>query len=54
MRLTMDMGNLMDWIIALQEARAQEMWIGPRIFPQGMSIGGTAAASTRKGTTTRK
>ena len=38
---TMDMGNLMDWIIALQEARAQEMWIGPRIFPQGMSIGGT-------------
>lgn len=38
---TMDMGNLMDWIITLQEARDKEMWIGPRIFPQGMSIGGT-------------
>jgi imidazolonepropionase-like amidohydrolase len=38
---TMDMGNLMDWIIALQEARDKEAWIGPRIFPQGMSIGGT-------------
>ena len=38
---TMDMGNLMDWIIALQEAREKQVWIGPRIFPQGMSIGGT-------------
>ena len=37
----MDMGNLMDWIIALQEAREKQVWIGPRIFPQGMSIGGT-------------
>lgn len=38
---TMDMGNLMDWIIAVQEAREKQVWIGPRIFPQGMSIGGT-------------
>ena len=38
---TMDMGNLMDWIAAVQEAREQELWVGPRIFFQGMSIGGS-------------
>ena len=37
---TMDMGNLMDWMSALQEARERQLWIGPRIFFQGMSIGG--------------
>lgn len=38
---TMDMGNLMDWILALQEARAKQMSFGPRIFPDGMVIAGT-------------
>jgi imidazolonepropionase-like amidohydrolase len=38
---TMDMGNLMDWMLAVQEAREKALWIGPRIFFQGMSIGGT-------------
>lgn len=38
---TMDMGNLMDWMSAVQEAREKQLWIGPRIFFQGMSIGGT-------------
>jgi imidazolonepropionase-like amidohydrolase len=37
---TMDMGNLMDWILSLQEARAKQMSFGPRIFPDGMVIGG--------------
>jgi imidazolonepropionase-like amidohydrolase len=37
---TMDMGNILDWILALQEAREKQMSFGPRIFPQGMSIGG--------------
>ena len=38
---SMDMGNLMDWIAAVQEARAKQLWVGPRIFYQGMSIGGS-------------
>ena len=38
---TMDMGNLMDWILALQEAREKQMSFGPRIFPDGMVISGT-------------
>ena len=38
---TMDMGNLMDWILALKEVREKQLGAGPRIFPQGMSIGGT-------------
>ena len=38
---TMDMGNLMDWVLAVQEARAKQLWIGPRVFFQGMSIGGS-------------
>lgn len=38
---TMDMGNLMDWIMALQEAREKQMSFGPRIFPTGMVIAGT-------------
>ena len=37
---TMDMGNLMDWILSLQEAREKQMSFGPRIFPDGMVIGG--------------
>lgn len=37
---TMDMGNVLDWIMALQEAREKQMSFGPRIFPQGMAIGG--------------
>ena len=37
---TMDMGNILDWILALAEAREKGMAVGPRIFPQGMSIGG--------------
>jgi hypothetical protein len=38
---TMDMGNLLDWIAAVQEAREKQLWVGPRIFYQGMSIGGS-------------
>lgn len=38
---TMDMGNILDWILALQEGREKQMSFGPRIFPQGMSIGGS-------------
>lgn len=38
---TMDMGNLMDWMSAVQEAREKQLWIGPRVFFQGMSIAGT-------------
>ena len=38
---TMDMGNILDWIHVLAEARAKQMAFGPRIFPQGMSISGT-------------
>jgi imidazolonepropionase-like amidohydrolase len=38
---TMDMGNLMDWIAVVQEAREKQLWVGPRIFFQGMSIGGS-------------
>jgi imidazolonepropionase-like amidohydrolase len=37
---TMDMGNLMDWILSLQEAREKEMSFGPRVYPAGMAIGG--------------
>lgn len=37
---TMDMGNILDWIMVMQEAREKQQSIGPRIFPQGMSIGG--------------
>jgi imidazolonepropionase-like amidohydrolase len=37
---SMDMGNVLDWILALQEARDKGLVVGPRIFPQGMSIAG--------------
>ena len=37
---TMDMGNLMDWVLTVQEAREKQEWVGPRVYPQGMSIGG--------------
>lgn len=37
---TMDMGNIMDWILSLQEAREKQLSFGPRIFPTGMVIGG--------------
>jgi imidazolonepropionase-like amidohydrolase len=38
---TFDMGNLMDWMSAVQDAREKQLWVGPRVFYQGMSIGGT-------------
>ena len=38
---TMDMGNILDWIHVLAEAREKQQSVGPRIFPQGMSISGT-------------
>jgi hypothetical protein len=37
---SMDMGNVLDWILALQEMRERGVSVGPRIFPQGMSIAG--------------
>jgi imidazolonepropionase-like amidohydrolase len=37
---SMDMGNVLDWIMALQEAREKGASVGPRIFPQGMAIAG--------------
>ena len=37
---TMDMGNILDWILVLQEAREKALSFGPRVYPQGMSIGG--------------
>jgi imidazolonepropionase-like amidohydrolase len=36
----MDMGNVMDWIMAVAEGRNKGLLYGPRIFPQGMSIAG--------------
>jgi imidazolonepropionase-like amidohydrolase len=38
---TMDMGNILDWIMVMAESRAKQASVGPRIFPHGMSIGGT-------------
>jgi imidazolonepropionase-like amidohydrolase len=37
---TMDMGNILDWIMVMKEAREKELSFGPRIFPQGMVIAG--------------
>jgi imidazolonepropionase-like amidohydrolase len=37
---TMDMGNILDWIMVMKEAREKEMSFGPRIFPQGMVVAG--------------
>lgn len=38
---TIDMGNPLDWIHIMAEAREKQMSFGPRIFPQGQSIGGS-------------
>jgi imidazolonepropionase-like amidohydrolase len=37
---TMDMGNILDWILVMQETRAKGRSFGPRIFPDGMVIAG--------------
>jgi imidazolonepropionase-like amidohydrolase len=37
---TMDMGNILDWIMVMSEAREKAKSFGPRIFPQGMVIAG--------------
>ena len=38
---TIDLGNPVDWINIMAEAREKQMSFGPRIFPQGQSIGGS-------------
>lgn len=37
---TMDMGNILDWILTMAEAREKAASFGPRIFPDGMVIAG--------------
>jgi imidazolonepropionase-like amidohydrolase len=37
---TMDMGNVLDWIIVMKQLREKGVTFGPRIFPDGMVIGG--------------
>lgn len=37
---TMDMGNIMDWVMTVGEGRNKGLLFGPRIFAQGMSLGG--------------
>lgn len=36
----MDMGNVLDWIVTMADVRAKGLSYGPRIFPDGMVIGG--------------